>query len=240
MPSPLDTTERRLFELRFEHTHSTRHTAQRVALYRGQPRSTLPQNLWVVVAGRHLSSLVSLHSWESLTQREAVLGTFLAGPDAPRIGPASDQETNLRGSESWLLMDSPLAAPLVDDDFPVGGVHELRVQRALNGSVRDAAAGLVDGELAMMKARGAAIQGLYEIAIGPNRPLIISILAWPDGKCRHDSWANHDRDLLTAQTRDAERSRFRRRLLGPTEHYILRPVDVPRAEPWSREDAHGG
>lgn len=240
MPSPLDTRERRLFELRFEHTHAPGHTAERIALYHGQPPSTLPQNLWVITAGRQLSSLVSLHAWESLTQREAVLGTFLAGPDAPRIGPASDRDTILRGSENWLLMDSPLAAPLVQDDFPIGGIHELRVQRALNGSVRDASAALVEGELAMMKARGAAIQGVYEIAIGPNRPLIVSILAWPDGKCRHDAWADHDRDPSTAATRDAERSLFRRRLLGPTEHYILCPVDLFGPAPLHQEDHRNG
>jgi hypothetical protein len=69
--------------------------------------------------------------------------------------------------------------------------------------------------------------GLYELAIGPHRPVFVSLLVWPDAVSLHQGWADIDGSPTVAGRRDAERSRYRRRLFAATEQYLLDPVRFP-------------
>ena len=227
--SSLDTTSRTLFELRFERSGFAAALARRLDHYRKQPSETLPERLWTVTSGKGIPAFVALHRWTSLGAREASLGRYLASNSAPRHGRIGDPTACLSEVESWLIIDSPSGGLFTAPMLHLMSVHEMRIQQCVNGSVRDAADAVAQGELALLAARGAGVLGLYELAIGPSRPVIVSILAWPSEELRQASWREQDCDPTTEQWHLEGRARLRRRLLGAVEHYRLRPVDLGNA-----------
>jgi hypothetical protein len=57
--------------------------------------------------------------------------------------------------ESWLIIDSPSGGLFTAPMLHLMSVHEMRIQQCVNGSVRDAADAVAQGELALLAARGA-------------------------------------------------------------------------------------
>ncbi|MEO8296363.1 MAG: hypothetical protein ABI574_01005 [Burkholderiales bacterium] len=221
--SHLDTTQRQLFELRFERVAPGHGLAALRRWYRGLPWQ--PEGLWSASAGRDLPAVVSLHRWPTLAQREAQFGQALDDAPAQQLRRASaDGPAALRSAESWILVDSPAADALLHRATAPQALHELRVHKVLNGAGREAAEVLATLELPALVQQGALLRGLYELAIGPHRPILVTLLAWPDGTAPGAAWHQLDASPPLAAARDAERSRHRRRLFGDTEHYLLTPL----------------
>lgn len=232
MTTWLDTTKRQLFELRFDMLAPGRAIADLRAWHldsapgRAAAGVPAPEGVWTVRLGSRGPGLVTLTRWPSLTDRQATLGAWLDTPAAR--GQVWDGARGLiRDAESWILIDSPAGAGRVGPATVAGGLHEMRLYRALNGSVAEAAEALADHDLAAAQAAGAQPTGLYEIAIGPERPLIAATFAWPPGVLPADVWLALDARADTGARRLAERARHRRRLIGLVEPILLQPVEAP-------------
>ncbi|MCV0394871.1 MAG: hypothetical protein K5872_01555 [Rhizobiaceae bacterium] len=233
MTGNLDTTGRCLFELRFEQIAPGRAVSELVEWYRkamsdgGEPslwsRHSIPTPLEMscVVIGPH--SIITLYRWNSLTERESSFGRLLESGDAPAIVPGAEGSL-LREAESWILAGAPAGEALVEAGAPnaTDKLQELRIQQVLNGSSTEAAETLTRHELSMAIERGARIRGVYELAIGPERPLLISFLSWNAKTPPERAWA--EIDAAQADQRDAERQKHQRRLVGISRRYLMRPL----------------
>lgn len=229
MTTWLDTTKRQLFELRFDMLAPGGAIRELCGWYRDTAAARAaagvppPEGAWTVHLGSRGPGLVTLTRWPNLTERQASLGTWLDGEEA-RAQIWDGARGLIRDAESWLLIDSAAASSLQHTAVSSSGLHELRLYRVLNGAVTEAATALADHELTAAQEEGARVTGLFEIAIGPERPLIAAILAWPEGLLPADTWLALDARADTAARRLEERARHRRRLFGQVESILLQPL----------------
>jgi len=107
----------------------------------------------------------------------------------------------------------------------------MRVQHVLNGAQPQAAEALAEVDLPMLKALGAQVLGIFDLVIGPGRPTMVTLLAWPDLDTHHRAWFEMDRDAEVLAQRKAETARHGRRLFADVDAYLLQPMswNMPHA-----------
>jgi hypothetical protein len=222
MADPEGRTE--VFELRFE----TLAPGVAPAVLRRSPltMATLcsPRSCWWIASGARAAGRVSLYRWSSLTDRQSQANDWREELQARgllwngSVGP-------IRDVESWIMRESIHAQGLTQEAPTHLPFHELRTFRALNGSAGEAAKALAEHELVQLRSAGAVVTGLYEVALGPDRPMLVLTTAWPDGSFPSDDWLAVDASAETARRRLDERSRHRRRLIGLVETMLLEPLE---------------
>jgi hypothetical protein len=236
----LDTTKRQLYELRFERVSPGISAAAILSWYaeagsQGGGSSSwqshhipAPAGFWMVSVGGDVPIVLSLYRWDSLTIRERTLGSFLDSDEADHLTRRVFGDGGVgRSVESWILIDSPPAHTLCTDAMTSVSVHEMRVYAVLNGSMREASEALIELEIPAAIARGAHLTGIYELAIGPRRPTLVSMLTWPNALAPHEAWREIDGSEVVIARRRAEISRYRRRLFADTQQYLMSPLRFP-------------
>jgi hypothetical protein len=197
----------------------------------GVPR---PVGSWTALSGRGLPAFLYIMKWDSLTQRDERFPRFWTDPFwRARRAELTDGAPLVDSIENWLLDPSPAWAEAREQssELPVAGVHEMRVQQVLNGAQAQAAEALAEVDLPTLKSLGARVLGVFDLVIGPSRPTMITLLAWPDLDTQHRAWFEMDRDPNVLARRDAEAARHGRRLFGDLDAYLLEPMswNMPRA-----------
>ena len=193
-----------------------------------------PIGSWTALSGRRLPAFLYIMRWDSLTQRDERFPRFWTDPFwRARRAELTDGMPLVDSIENWLLEPSA-AWPKVPEeasDSPVGGIHEMRIQHVLNGAQANAAEALAEVDLPTLKALGARVLGIFDLAIGPGRPTMVTLLAWPDLDTQHRAWFEFDRDAEVLAQRKAETARHGRRLFGDVDAYLLQPMswNMPRA-----------
>lgn len=186
-----------------------------------------PVGSWTTVAGASSPGFLYIIRWNSLAERDANFPRFWSDPfwRARRAG-LTDGMTLVDSIENWILdplpgwraMREPAGAP------GVGGVHELRVQDILYGHQAEAAGVLTSVDLPIAAEHGARLLGLFEVAIGPARPRIVTLLAWPDADAQFAAARAMDADPRIEGQRQREAETHGRRLFGPCQQHLLDPV----------------
>lgn len=196
-----------------------------------------PLGSWITLSGARTPGFLYIMKWPSLAERDARFPRFWSDPFwRARRSELTDGMPLVDQIENWLLDPLPqweaLRSPEAGSDL--GGIHELRVDDILNGSQRDAADALADVDLALLKREGATVLGFFEVAIGPDRPRFVTLLAWPDLATQIRGWRHHDADEAVVAQRRRERERFGRPLVLASAQHLLQPVD------WNRPGADLG
>jgi hypothetical protein len=196
-----------------------------------------PIGSWVALSGRQMPGFLYIMKWDSLMKRDERFPRFWTDPFwQARRAELTDGMPLVDSIENWLLEPSAAWDTHHENDAsqPVGGIHELRIQNALNGSQVHAAEVLGTVDLPAWKAAGARVLGVFEVAIGPERPKLVTILAWPDLDTQHRAWLEVERNESIVAQRQSERARYSQPLLGPVDQYLLEPM------PWNPPLANFG
>ncbi len=196
-----------------------------------------PIGSWTALSGRRTPAFLYIMKWDSLTQRDERFPRFWTDPFwRARRAELTDGMPLVDSIENWLLDPSPAWAAAREDDSsqPVGGVHEMRIQHILNGSQAHAVDVLGGVDLLALQAQGARLLGVFEVVIGPERPMFVTMLAWPDLETQHHAWSEMDRDPKIIAQRQKELGRYGRRLFGTLDQYLLEPM------PWNTPLANFG
>ncbi|NGN44591.1 hypothetical protein G6N74_26380 [Mesorhizobium sp. CGMCC 1.15528] len=196
-----------------------------------------PIGSWTALSGRRTPAFLYIMKWDSLTQRDERFPRFWTDPFwRARRAELTDGMPLVDSIENWLLDPSPAWATARVDEAsqPVGGVHEMRIQHVLNGSQAHAADVLGEVDLPALQVLGARLLGVFEVVIGPERPMFVTMLAWPDLETQHRAWSEMDRDPKIAAQRQKEFARYGRGLIGTLDQYLLEPM------PWNTPLANFG
>jgi len=200
----------------------------------GVPR---PVGVWTVASGQRMPGLLYIIPWQSMTERDAIFPRFWTDPFwRARRAEATQGSPLVESIETWLMSPSSawVAARGAGSAAPVGGLHELRIHRVYNGHVDQAAAAWGDIELPLLQQHGGQLLGAFDVVIGPDRPALVTLLAWPNMATHQAAWASFDADPQIAAQRQREVETFGRPLYSRVEQYLLDPL------PWCTPLANFG
>ena len=154
--------------------------------------------LWRPDGGGVPDSFLGLCRWPDLETRERVHGKLLDNPDwKDRSGKV------LSDSEHWIVAPSagsPDQLGMLDGDE----VYEFRFQAIVNGSQPMAGRTFWEITAPEIEAAGGRVAGQFDLVLGPNRPVFVTILAWPDHAALHEGWRAMDRSPGVVGQREAE------------------------------------
>lgn len=193
-----------------------------------------PVGSWTVLAGRGTPGFLYILPWESLAERDARFPRFWGDPFwQARRAELTDGMTLVESIENWILTPCLAwdAAREPDASEPVGGVHEMLLQPILNGRQGEAADILANVDLPHLTALGARLLGVLEVALGPDRPKFVTLLAWPDLETQHAGWHEMDADPKIAAQRRREVAAHGQPVFLPPDRYLLEPMawNTPKA-----------
>ncbi len=186
---------------------------------------------WSAVAGPDAPRFVYLMAYRDYAHREAVWAGFYQDADWWRIRAETNagHEMVERHDLCFLKPNASWASESAAGE-PVGGLHELVQQQVAPGRNADANVFLKDVYLPLLRAAGAQVLGVFDMAAGSGMQKIVLLHAWPDasvwhaGRRRIESDAGL-REALAAQRRDAGTTFFQRaevNLLEPAPGAVIR------------------
>jgi len=136
-----------------------------------------------VTAGGPVPGGVLLHRWARLDARKAAIGSGAHSFSTARLG---RHEVAIYGaSPAWKAARQELA-------LPANAIHELRIQRVLNGQAAEAARVAGESTLPLLQAMGAQVVGVFVLLLGAHHPRMATFLAWPDFAAQQEAWARLD------------------------------------------------
>jgi hypothetical protein len=190
----------------------------------GVPR---PLAYWDGHGGLFSPLYAYLLKWPSLDDRFRAFGGFYADPDWIAHRDASNSgEQMIERLDLMILRPSPHWGKLKTpgEAVPIGGIHELRLQRLSTRNAAEAHRVLGEVDLPDLRARGATILGVFMVWYGWKTPHAVILLAWPDLETREAACQAHDADPQIQAIRKAERVRFGGPLLGSADTHLMRPA----------------
>lgn len=186
-----------------------------------------PLAYWDGYAGAFSPIYCYIQRWQSLDERFRAFGGFYADPewieqrDASNCGEQMIDRLDLmllKPSPHWAALKTPGEAQ------PVGGIHELRLQRLSTRNAAEAHRVLAEVDLPYLRDRGATILGLFMVWYGWKTPHAVILLAWPDIGTREAAMDALDADPAIQTLRKAERETFGGPLLGTADSHLMRPA----------------
>lgn len=138
-----------------------------------------------------------LSQWPDLETRDRIHDPLAADP-AWRAASQAFAEC-----EHWIVTPTH-GAPELSGKWNTGELFEFRVQEVVNGSQAAAGADFWNLGAPQIAAAGGRVAGQFDVVLGPNRPLFVTILAWPDFQALHEGWRAMDRDEGVARQRQNE------------------------------------
>lgn len=192
----------------------------------GLPR---PSGIWQAVAGPSLPAYLYLLRWPDMGARLAAFDRQYADPDRPATRDARGAELTMRIHLSFLRPAE--CWPVARGAHPVGGMHELIVQRIANQRLPMAQQAMTETDLPALRREGADVLGVFESWAGLVRPGLITFLAWPDMATRERARRALARDPELAAARQRETELIGKPLFGTTDVHLLQPADYGLPQP---------
>lgn len=145
----------------------------------GVPR---PAGSWTTIAGQGTPGFLYIIRWESMAERDAHFPRFWTDPYwRARRAQLTDGMTLVDEIETWLMQPLPEVSSLLQSDAePLGGVHEMLVLQVAAGERAVVATALANEFLPAIRKAGAVIVGAFAVAVGPDLPKMVVMLAWPE------------------------------------------------------------
>ncbi len=194
---------------------------------------TPPIAAWSAIAGRRQPVFGYLLKWDSFEQRDTTFPPFWASPEWAEVRDRSNAAFPMVDSiENWIIRASTVwdRSGGVDGE-PVGGIHEMRVYQVRAGYGPEVNAYLAEFELPQCEHLGGEVLGVFDVAVGPDLPAIVSFVAWPDFETQQRA-AN--RLHIDPRLRDRQ-NRWKTELgVNPVRHVeqtILRPLPYGKPKP---------
>lgn len=154
--------------------------------------------LWRPDGGGAPDSFLGLCGWPDLATRERVHGSLLDD----RYWKTGAREA-LSESEHWIVASSA-GSPGNLGDLDGDEVYEFRFQQIVNGSQTMAGRTFWTITAPEIEAAGGRVAGQFDLVLGRNRPVFVTLLAWPDHAALHEGWHAMDRSPGVAAQREAE------------------------------------
>jgi len=191
-----------------------------------------PLAIWEAVAAPALPAYIYLLRWPSMRDREIAFDRQYADRDRPPTRDAHGQEITTRIHLSFLRpADCWRAFAEKGDAGPVGGIHQLTIQRVANRRLAEAERSLKDVDLPLLAAKKARVLGVFEGWVGLPRPSLVHMIAWPDLETCAAAQAYHASHPSTRAARDREAEVEGRPLFGGADVFLLRPIDYGMPRP---------
>ena len=185
---------------------------------------------WTVVAGRRLPAFAYILEWRDAAHQEASWRAFGADERWRRLR----AESNAR---SELVEDYALSLLRPNPDWPGGfqaapdpapeEVHDLVSHEAALGHNQAVTDHLLREVLPIFQAAGGRVLAVFDAVAGPVMPAVSYILAWPDYARRAAGWSAFNTAAVLRARAEDHPARFRRRLLGGGDVYLMAPVAWP-------------
>ncbi|MDF1778462.1 MAG: NIPSNAP family protein [Rhizobiaceae bacterium] len=173
--------------------------------------------IWQPDAGSGIAPYVSLSAWHDFEHRETVHQALRE--DREWI----ESSASLTSCEHWIVAPSNVApeqiGPTQTDE-----IYEFRIQEVANGSQAAAGQSFWDVISREIKRTGGRIIGQFDIVLGPNRPVFVTILAWSDYTALHSGWQYLDRSSECAAQRDSEMAELGRSYFDRPAQWLMRSM----------------
>lgn len=179
---------------------------------------------WSALAGPRLPLFVYLMAFPDWNARETAWAGFYGDPEWPRVRALTNAGSEMVGQYD-ILMLKPAPSWKAGKPGPVGGLHELRIERAAIGQA-DRVHGFISGRRTpLLEEQGARVLGVFDIACGVNIPAIATFLAWPDEQAQKRGWAAYERNSAVKESLLSGMQAAGRPLLDRSEVYLLQPAE---------------
>lgn len=180
---------------------------------------------WTALAGPRLPGFAYLMAYADLAEREARWAPFYTDPDWLSL--RAETNANVEIVERYDLMflkPNPSWQPDPKDaGRKVGGVHELLLHEAALGQGAATNDFLREVQLPLLRAHGAQVMMVADMASGPRMPQVVAMLAWPDLDTRAAAWRAIEADTGWQAAIARQRATVGWPLLGRTDTYLLEP-----------------
>jgi len=180
---------------------------------------------WTALSGPRLPCFVYLMAYADLAEREARWAPFYT--DADWLSLRAETNAGVEIVERYDLMflkPNPAWQPAADDaSRKVGGVHELLLHEAALGQGAATNDFLKTVQLPLLRAHGATVMMLADMASGPRMPQVVAMLGWVDVETREAAWRAIEADAGWQAALTQQRATVGWPLLGRTDTYLLQP-----------------
>lgn len=193
----------------------------------GIPR---PLGAWTSIAGRRQPVFGYLLKWDSLDQRDRAFPPFWVCPEWQEVRARTDDGHPMVDSiEDWLLAAN--ASWRRSDeigDTRHDGLHEMRIHHVLAGYGPEVTDYLATIEHRQIEILGGNILGVFDVAIGPDMPAIVSFVAWPDQATQQRAAERIDREPRVHERHRRWKDEHGLSLIRSVEQTLLQPLDFGR------------
>jgi hypothetical protein len=179
---------------------------------------------WSAIAGPRLPLFVYLMAWPDWNARETAWAGFYGDPEWPRVRAETNAGSEMVGQYD-LLMLKPAASWKAGKAGPVGGLHELRIERVAIGQAERVHNFISGSRLPLLEDEGARVLGVFDIACGVQIPAVATFLAWPDEKTQKRGWLAYERSRAVQESLISGMRAAGRALLDRSEVYLLEPAE---------------
>lgn len=179
---------------------------------------------WTVTAGPRMPGFVYLMAYADLAEREARWAPFYTDPDwlSLRAETNAGAEMVERYDLCFLKPNAGWAPDPKDAQRSIGGVHELLMHEAALGQGAATNAFLREVQLPLLRAHGAQVMLVADMASGPRMPQVVTMLGWEDHAAREAAWGAVEVDPVWRAAVAAQRKEIGWPVLGRTDRYVLR------------------
>ncbi len=158
-----------------------------------------------------------LSQWPDLETRDRI-------HDPPAADPAWRAASQAFAEcEHWIVTPTR-GAPELSEKWNTGELFEFRVQEVVNGSQAAAWADFWNHAARQIAAAGGRVAGQFDVVLGPNRPIFVTVLAWLDFQALHEGWRAMDRDEGVARQRQNEIDTLGRSYHDRMIQYLVKSV----------------
>lgn len=196
-----------------------------MALYKVPPMV----GVWSARAGQGLGRFFYMCRYEDIAERDRVWTRFWNSPElAATIAATTKTKAQVVEHTFPVMMRPNPAWASVRRQFPssgpVGGVHELWLDRIAFGEGARAHRLLGEIDLPFLCRRGATVLGSFDVWIGPDIPTTMTFLAWPDDATRQAGLAALDRDAASLAARRDAQAACKGLLIEKRESFLMAPA----------------
>lgn len=190
----------------------------------GIPR---PIGAWTSIAGRRQPIFGYMLCWDSLDRRDRAFPPFWACPEWAEVRARTDDgHPMVDGIEDWLVAPSKIWDRTGGfDDTRHGGLHEMRIHHVLAGYAPQVAEYLSQVEHRQIEILGGRILGVFDVAIGPDMPAVVTFVAWPDHDTQQFAADRLEREPRVHDHHRRWREEHGLSLIRRVEQTLLQPLD---------------
>jgi hypothetical protein len=179
---------------------------------------------WSALSGPRLPLFVYLMAWRDWNARETAWGGFYSDPEWPRVRAQTNAGSEMVGQYD-ILMLKPAVSWKSGKPGPVGGLHELRIERVAIGQAERVHDFISGKRIPVLEDQGARVLGVFDIACGVQIPAVATFLAWPDEQAQKRGWAAYERSNAVKESLVSGLRAAGRPLLDRSEVYLLEPAE---------------